>query len=102
MKRFATTAFPPQGIAVEFPIMAMRAVLLVCLILLVLYIFTAFSDAAPGHVETQPEFYFTRLMYTDTREQGQRPGQAAATTDFKHGHGLGDQLSWFLAACMTN
>ena len=84
MKRFATTAFPPQGIAVEFPIMAMRAVLLVCLILLVLSAFTAFSDG-PGHVETQPEFYFTRLMYTDTRGRGPRPGQAAPSTDFEHG-----------------
>ncbi len=81
--------------------MAMRAVLLVCLILLVLSAFRAFSDG-PGHVETQPEFYFTRLMYTDTRGRGPRPGQAAPSTDFEHGHGLGDQLSWFLGAWMTD
>ena len=63
--------------------------------------FTAFSDG-PGHVEAQPEFYFTRLMYTDTRGRGPRPGQALPSTDFEHGHGLGDQLSWFLGAWMTD
>jgi hypothetical protein len=78
--------------------MAIRAVLLVCLILLVL---PAFSDA-PGHSEAQPEFYFTRLMYTDTRGRGPRPGQAPPSTDFEHGHGLGDQLAWFLGAWMTD
>jgi len=81
--------------------MAIRAVLLVCLILLVLPALTAFSDG-PGHVEAQPEFYFTRLMYTDTRGRGPRPGQALPSTDFEHGHGLGDQLSWFLGAWMTD
>src|SRR5262249_39063299 len=79
--------------------MAVRAVLLLCLILLVLPVF---SDGPPGHSEDQPEFYFTRLMYTDTRGRGPRPGQAMPTTDFEHGHGLGDQLAWFFGAWMTD
>ena len=78
--------------------MAVRAVLLLGLVLLVL---PAFSDG-PGYFEPQPEFYFTRLMYTDTRGRGPRPGQAAPPTDFEHGHGLGDQLSYFLGAWMTD
>ena len=78
--------------------MAMRAVVLLCLIFLVL---PAFSEG-PGHNEAQPEFYFTRLMYTDTRGHGPRPGQAPPSTDFEHGHGLGDQLAWYLGAWMTD
>ena len=101
MKALRDYCFPSSVHRSRIPIMAMRAVLLVCLILLVLSAFRAFSDG-PGHVETQPEFYFTRLMYTDTRGRGPRPGQAAPSTDFEHGHGLGDQLSWFLGAWMTD
>jgi len=41
-------------------------------------------------------------MYTDTRGRGPRPGQAMPSTDFEHGHGLGDQLSWFFGAWMTD
>ena len=49
--------------------MAVRAVVLVCLILIVLPVF---SDGPPGakNADPNPEFFFTRVMYTDyTRER---------------------------------
>ena len=51
--------------------MAVRAVVLVCLILLVLPVF---SDGPPGakNADPNPEFFFTRVMYTDYRGRGPR------------------------------
>ncbi len=51
--------------------------------------------------DPQPEFYFTRLMYTDTRGLGPAPGQSIPT-DFEHGHSLGDRLSRFYGAWLTD
>ena len=56
----------------------------------------------PRPSENQAEFYFTRLMYTDTRGRGPRPGQPPPSTDFEHGHGLGDRLSGYYGAWMTD
>ena len=56
----------------------------------------------PRPSENQPEFYFTRLMYTDIRGRGPRPGQPPPSTDFEHGHGLGDRLSGYYGAWMTD
>ena len=77
--------------------MAKRLRLLFCLIIIVL---PAFSDG-PQRPEGQPEFYFTRLMYTDTHGRGPRPGQPPPS-EFPHGHGLGDSLTHFLGAWMTD
>jgi uncharacterized protein DUF4159 len=60
------------------------------------------SDLPPKPSDDQPEFYFTRLMYTDTRGRGPRPGQPPPSTDFERGHGLGDRLSGFYGAWMTD
>ena len=49
----------------------------------------------------QPEFYFTRLMYTDTRGRGPAPGQSIPT-DFDRGHGLGDRLAGYYGAWLTD
>ena len=70
--------------------MAVRAVVLVCLILIVLPVF---SDGPPGakNADPNPEFFFTRVMYTDTRGRGPRIGMPS--TDFEHGHSLGDRLA---------
>ena len=56
---------------------------------------------SPGKIEEQPEFYFTRLMYTDTRGRGPTPGQQIPT-DFDHGHGLGDRLAGYFGAWLTD
>ena len=79
--------------------MAVRAVVLVCLILIVLPVF---SDGPPGakNADPNPEFFFTRVMYTDTRGRGPRIG--VPSTDFEHGHSLGDRLSRYYGAWMTD
>ena len=89
--------------------MGRRTVWLICLIIVVL---PAFSerleqrDTAPivQHAsDAQPEFYFTRLMYTDTRGLGPHlPGYEVPSTDFAHGHSLGDRLARFLGAWLTD
>ena len=79
--------------------MLKHAALIVGVIVMVV---PARSDLPPKPSDEQPEFYFTRLMYTDTRGRGPRPGQPPPSTDFEHGHGLGDRLSGFYGAWMTD
>jgi hypothetical protein len=79
--------------------MLKHAALIVGVIVMVV---PARSDLPPKPSDEQPEFYFTRLMYTDTRGRGPRPGQRPPSTDFEHGHGLGDRLSGFYGAWMTD
>jgi hypothetical protein len=79
--------------------MLKHAALIVGVIVMVV---PARSDLPPKPSDEQPEFYFTRLMYTDTRARGPRPGQPPPSTDFEHGHGLGDRLSGFYGAWMTD
>src|SRR5258706_14941889 len=75
---------------------------LACVIAWALMGVSGLSDG-PKVKETgdQPEFYFTRLMYTDTRGRGPAPGQRIPT-DFDHGHGLGDSLARFYGAWLTD
>jgi hypothetical protein len=80
--------------------MAKRAAVLVALIGLLFLKSYNFSQS-PGKTEQQPEFYFTRLMYTDTLGRGPAPGQQIPT-DFDHGHGLGDQLARYFGAWLTD
>jgi Domain of unknown function (DUF4159) len=79
--------------------MAVRAITLVCLICVVL---PAFSNDGPGskNADPHPEFYFTRVMYTDVYGRGPRLG--VPSTDFEHGHSLGDRLSRFYGRWMTD
>jgi hypothetical protein len=81
--------------------MAIRAISLVCLICIVI---PAFSDDGPGskNADQHPEFFFTRLVYTDYRGRGPRGGQEIPSTDYEHGHSLGDRLSRFYGAWMTD
>jgi hypothetical protein len=79
--------------------MLKHAALIIAVIVMVV---PARSDLPPKPSDEQPEFYFTRLMYTDTRGRGPRPGQPPPSTDFEHGHGLGDRLSGFYGAWMTD
>ena len=76
-------------------IMTIRSGLLLCLILAVL---PAFSNEPA--VEEPREFYFTRLRYTDTHGRP-RPG-TSVPGDFPHGHGLGDSLTGYYGAWMTD
>jgi len=70
------------------------------LLYLIFVVLPAFSDG-PAVSDRQPEFYFTRLMYTDTRGRGPYPGEPPPT-QFPHGHGLGDALTRFFGAWMTD
>src|SRR5262245_49600729 len=79
--------------------MLKHAALIIGLVVLVV---PARSDLPPKPSDNQAEFYFTRLMYTDTRGRGPRPGQPPPSTDFEHGHGLGDRLSGYYGAWMTD
>jgi hypothetical protein len=80
--------------------MALRAALLVCLVLVVVPLFS--GDGPPGaqNADPNPEFFFTRLMYTDYRGRGPRFG--VPSTDFEHGHSLGDRLARYYGAWMTD
>ena len=73
-------------------------------ILLCVALFTlvgpAFSNG-PRNSDVQPEFYFTRLMYTDFRGRGPAPGEPAPR-DFERGHGLGDSMTGYLGAWRTD
>jgi Domain of unknown function (DUF4159) len=77
--------------------MARRFGLFVCLLLVVA---PAFSDG-PKKSDENPEFYFTRLMYTDTRGRGPLPGEPPPT-DFERGHGLGDSMTIAYGAWRTD
>jgi Domain of unknown function (DUF4159) len=77
--------------------MAKRFISIVCLMLMVV---PAFSDG-PRQSDEHPEFYFTRLMYTDTRGRGPRPGEPPPR-DFERGHGLGDSMTGYLGAWRTD
>src|ERR1051326_8338462 len=81
--------------------MAKRVALLVGLSALILMVLPGFSDGPPKQATDQPEFYFTRLMYTDIRGHGPTPGQQIPT-DFEHGHSLGDRLSGYFGAWLTD
>ena len=70
------------------------------LVLLSLGVLPAFSNG-PHPSDPQPEFYFTRLMYTDTRGRGPQPGEPPPD-DFQPGHGLGDSMTYFLGAWRTD
>src|SRR2546423_14508164 len=80
--------------------MAKRFAVLVSFLGLLWMVLPGLSDG-PKQNDPYPEFYFTRLMYTDTRGRGPRPGQVIPT-DFVHGHGLGDQLAQFYGAWLTD
>ena len=80
--------------------MAKCVALLLSLLALIWMASPGLSDG-PKQNDPYPEFYFTRLMYTDTRGRGPRPGQVIPT-DFDHGHGLGDQLARFYGAWLTD
>jgi hypothetical protein len=73
---------------------------LVCLLALISMGLPALSQG-PKQNDAYPEFYFTRLMYTDTRGRGPAPGQTIPT-DFDHGHGLGDRLARIYGAWLTD
>ena len=86
-----------------------RIVLASCLVVLLLLVLPIFSQVnqnpatqTPGwKTEDQfPEFYFTRVEYTDTRGRGPRLGVPSA--DFAHGHSLGDRLARFYGAWLTD
>jgi hypothetical protein len=84
--------------------MAKTAVIVVGVIGLILIVIPGFGSGdtpAPKQADGEPEFYFTRLMYTDTRGRGPAPGQAIPT-DFAHGHSLGDRLARFYGAWLTD
>jgi len=80
--------------------MAKRIAALVCLLVLIWMALPVLSQA-PKQNDAYPEFYFTRLMYTDTRGRGPAPGQSIPT-DFDHGHGLGDRLARIYGAWLTD
>jgi len=67
---------------------------------LVLAALPAFSNG-PHPSDPQPEFYFTRLMYTDIRGRGPLPGEPPPT-DFQPGHGLGDAAARYYGAWRTD
>jgi len=84
--------------------MWVRVVALLCLVLIVL---PTFSQDNPGTVkpgwkteDPYPEFYFTRVMYTDVYGRGPRLG--VPSTDFAHGHSLGDRLAQYYGKWMTD
>jgi hypothetical protein len=70
------------------------------MISIILFVLPAFSDG-PRESDPQPEFYFTRLMYTDTRGRGPLPGEPPPT-DYQRGHGLGDRAAGYLGAWRTD
>jgi hypothetical protein len=97
----ATTSVPSKlGTLSLEKSMAKRLAMLVCILSFISMVMPGFSDG-PKQADSQPEFYFTRLMYTDTRGRGPAPGQAIPT-DFDHGHGLGDRLARFYGAWLTD
>jgi Domain of unknown function (DUF4159) len=69
-------------------------------LLLMLLVVPAFSDG-PKKSDEHPEFYFTRLMYTDVRGRGPRPGEPPPR-DFERGHGLGDSMTGYYGAWRTD
>ena len=86
-----------------------RVLSLSCLVLILLLVLPSFSQVnenpgtqAPSwKTEDQfPEFYFTRVEYTDTRGRGPRLG--VPNTDFEHGHSLGDRLARYYGAWLTD
>jgi len=80
--------------------MAKPIAALVCLLALIALVWPGLSQA-PKQSDAYPEFYFTRLIYTDTHGRGPAPGQAIPT-DFDHGHGLGDRLARIYGAWLTD
>jgi hypothetical protein len=66
-----------------------RYLILGCLLLVV---FPAFSDGPKKN--TQPEFYFTRLMYTDIFNRGPRSGEGPPDPDtLERNRGYGDRAT---------
>src|SRR5438067_13543960 len=80
--------------------MVKRTAMLVGILALISLVVPGFSDG-PKQGDPVPEFYFTRVMYTDTRGRGPTPGQTIPI-DFAHGHGLGDRLSGYYGAWLTD
>jgi len=84
--------------------MAKTAAIVVGVIGMIMIVIPGFGNGdrpAPKQGDGEPEFYFTRLMYTDTRGRGPGPGQRIPT-DFEHGHGLGDRLAFYYGAWLTD